>query len=93
MRDYFCIGSAPWDEPCAQVGEPDYRANALKECNRFIRLLRKTFGPEPEGATLCIKSFSHDFGTYYEVVCYFSDAAGRKYAQQCEDDVPPTWEG
>ena len=35
MRDYFCIGSTPWDEPCAQVGEEDYRAKAPKECRRF----------------------------------------------------------
>lgn len=95
MRDYFCIGSSPWNEPCAQVGEPDYQTKAFKECRRFIRRLRKTLGPEPEGAELRTKGFEHDFGTYYEVVCYFDieNELARAYAQRCEDDAPATWEG
>ena len=67
MRDYFSIGPTPSAEDCAQVGQPDYRRKALAECQRFIELIRKTLGPEPEGAELAIKSFPHDFGTYYEV--------------------------
>ena len=95
MRDYFCIGSSPWNESCAQAGDPDYQAKALKECRRFIHLLRNTFGPEPEGAELRTKSFEHDFGTYYEVVCWFQTdhAKARAYAMHCEDDAPATWEG
>jgi len=52
MRDYYTLGSAPCDEPCACVGEEHYRERALEECERFIEFLRATFGPEPYGARL-----------------------------------------
>ena len=62
---------------------------------RFIELIRETLGPEPAGAELAIKSFPHDFGTYYEVVIWFEpdDAAAVAYAVRCEDDAPRTWNG
>ena len=68
MRDFFTLDQTPCDEPCASVGEPDYEEKALAQCRRFIGLLRQTFGLEPDGTRLSIKSFPHDFGTYYSVV-------------------------
>jgi hypothetical protein len=95
MRDYLTIGSAPCDEDCAQVGQPDYTWQARKECQRFIQLIREKLGPEPEGACLAIKSFPHEFGEYLEVVCHFDtdvrDAVD--YAYRCESETPATWEG
>ena len=95
MRNYFCIGASPSEEDCAQVGQPGYRKQALAECQRFIQLIRDTFGSEPEGAELAIKSFDHDFGVYYEVVCWFDieNQAAREYASRCDSDAPTTWEG
>jgi hypothetical protein len=95
MREYFTLGPTPSEEDCAQVGQPDYYRKALEECRRFIELIRDTLGPEPSGAELAIKSFPHDFGTYYEVVIRFEpdDAAAVAYAERCEDDAPRTWDG
>ena len=95
MRDYLVIGCAPTEEDCVCVGEPRYREKALDECARFILLLREKFGPEPEGAELAIKSFDHDFGVYFEVVCWFEtdNEAAREYAHRCDDHAPATWEG
>ena len=94
MRNYFCIGASPSEEECAQVGQPGYRQQALAECQRFMQLIRDTLGPEPEGAALAIKSFDHDFGVYYEVVCWFDieNQAAQAYALRCESDAPATWE-
>jgi hypothetical protein len=95
MRDYLTLGSTPSDEDCAQVGAPDYYGRARDECRRFIDLIRRHLGPEPEGARLDITSFPHDSGEYLEVVCYFDtdvrDAVD--YAYRCESDAPATWEG
>ena len=95
MQNYFCIGPSPSEEACAQVGEPGYRDKAVAECTRYIALLRRAIGPEPEGARLAIKWFDHDFGQYCEVVCYFTaeNRAAVEYAHRCEDDAPATWEG
>ena len=93
-RDYFCIGPTPLEEDCAHVGTLDYHEKTMKECRRFIALLRRIFGPEPEGAMLQIKAFEHDFGTYLTVVCYYDDAdpAAAEYARRCEDQCPPEWD-
>ncbi len=68
MCDFLSLGSSPINETCVQVGEQDYASLAKQECARFIGLVRRTFGPEPEGAALQTKAFPHDLGTYYEVV-------------------------
>lgn len=93
MRDYLSIGSTPCDEECAQVGTENYAARAKEECRRFIGALRATLGEEPEGASLAVKSFPHDFGTYYEVVCWYDDEneASADYAYKCESDGPSEW--
>jgi hypothetical protein len=82
-RDYIGIGPAPAEEECAQVGSPDYARRARAECRRFIELLRRTFGEEPEGAQLMIKSNPHDFGAYYEVVCYYEEG---------NEEAPTRWD-
>lgn len=93
-RDYIDIGSSPCEEDCAQVGSPDYERRARTECARFIELIRKTLGPEPEGAHLAVRSNPHDFGVYYEVVCFFQDddEEAKKYAFRCQDDAPTRWD-
>lgn len=93
MRSYISIGSAPSEEECAQVGDPDYRVKAVAECRRFIVLLREMFGAEPEGAKLAVKAFPHDFGTYHEVVCYYDESMQEAvdYAFKVEANVPATW--
>jgi hypothetical protein len=77
------------------VGSENYAEVARKECERFIVLLRKTHGKEPVGARLAIKSFPHDFGNYYEVVCWYDDAIEKsiEYAYKLEAETPELWDG
>ena len=95
MQDFMTLGTAPVDEPCAQVGQPDYDDKVKGECRRSIALLRHTCGEEPPGARLAIKSCDHDFGMYDEVVCLVDtdDEDAAHYAYRCEDELPATWEG
>lgn len=99
MKDFLTIGQTPCEEPCAPFGEPGYREKAVQECTRFIQLLRKKFGLEPEGARLSIKWFPHDVGVigydyYCEVVCYYNTEIPESvdYAFRCEAEMPATWE-
>ena len=94
MKDYMEIASAPYDEPCAQVGADNYSELAHKECNALIGQLRRELGEEPGTARLRIKANPHDFGTYYEVACYYDDEdeEGMAYAFKCESDCPGTWD-
>lgn len=93
MRDYLNIGSSPCNEDCAQLGSENYAVRANEECQRYIAAIRATLGAPPEGASLAIKSFEHDFGVYYEVVCWYDDSFPEsvEYAYKCESDGPCDW--
>jgi hypothetical protein len=94
MRDFINIGSTPADEDCLQVGKPEcISINQKKECQAFIEAIRKKLGQEPAGAQLTVKGFDHEFGRYFEVVCYYDDTLpeSEAYAYKCESDAPQTW--
>jgi hypothetical protein len=93
MRDYVCLGCSPVDEKCVQVGEDNYSEKAKKECRKFINLIKRKFGEEPDGACLTVGSFPHDFGTYFQVICSFDDqnTKASDYAFNIEDYLPQTW--
>ena len=93
-RDYLELGPVPSDETSQQVGTPEYSPSIARfECDLYRRVLRKQFGDEPREARLGIKSFPHDFGSYYEVVCYFddSDETSMDYAFKLESEAPAEW--
>ena len=97
MRDHIDLGSTtPPDESCAQVGsrEYDYHDRARREARAYIGLLRRTFGDEPDGARLSVKSHEHDFGTYLTVVCHFDPdkPSAADYASRCEAEGPQEWD-
>ena len=93
MIDHLFIGPCPADEDCAQIGVTDgaSRLNRI-ECEAYIEALRLVYGPEPDGAYLHIKTESHDFGSYREVVCYYdtNDHAAALYAYKVESGLG-TW--
>lgn len=91
-RDYVDIGPAPFEIMPAQVGSPDYSRRAVRECRVFIRQLVRMFGDPPVGAELKIMACPHEFGTYREVVCWFSDRAGLDYALLLEREGPGKWD-
>ena len=96
MKDFISIGPAPCDEDCVQVGDSDYEKKAKEECRRFIELIRKHLGSEPDStkAKLSIKGFDHDFGRYYEVVCWYDEdnKEAIDYAYKCESNAPSSWD-
>ena len=93
-RDYMMLGSTPPNETCAQVGTTGYTELARAECRRYIELIKKKMGDPPGGAYLAIRSFPHDFGSYFEVVCYFDslNESETEYALSCEGKGPLTWD-
>jgi hypothetical protein len=91
--DILYLGSAPAEENCVEVGDPDYSRKAKVECRAYIEAIRKVCGREPEGARLSVKSNAHDYGVYYDVVVRFdgSNEAAAEYAYRCEGQGPTTW--
>lgn len=95
MRDYLEIASAPIEEELISVTDKYPYHNAMRhECKVFLQQLQRQFPDIPEGAYLKIKSCSHDFGTYYEVVCSFDDElpASVDYAYTLESTTPLHWD-
>ena len=102
MIDYIEIGSSPPDEACAQVGSEDYYERAQRECKAYINQLWRHLKSQkdisrdnaPASFRLAIKSNSHDFGTYYEVVAKFDDKNedAMNLAFFLEGNSPANWD-
>jgi hypothetical protein len=97
MFDYLTIGSSPIEEDCVQVNPNVNYIPAMKEeCSRFKKLLEEKF-PIPENLVgkvyFQIKSFPHDFGTYYEVVVMYDDknSDAEEFAVNVENNTPLKW--
>lgn len=93
MHDYVTLDQSPTEENCAQVRSPNYDKQAKKECQVFARVLIEQFGDPPGTARLEVKRFSHSFGPYYLLACFFDteDKEGSEYAQNLEDNLPEFW--
>jgi len=94
VKDYMTISPAPTEEDCAQVGSSNYEERSRIECKVFLAQLRRQFGDEPGSASLATKSFTHDFGSYREVVCYYDDEdeEEKDYAFRLESETPAEWD-
>lgn len=92
--EYLNIGCSPVDEKCVQVGEENYIARSLIECNLFMKAIRNKCGIEPRGARLVVKKFTHDFGPYHKVCVLYDEMSEEavEYAIKVERDAPTTWE-
>jgi hypothetical protein len=93
--DVLVLGAAPAQEVAVSPGESDYAARAFVQCRRFIGVLRRALGPEPEGARLGVRRSEQDFDPYLEVVLRFDDAnrPARDYATRCDREAPAKWPG
>jgi hypothetical protein len=87
MRDYLTLGSAPYDEDCAQVGQPNFHVRARFECTVYAHQLNRIF----HDGDFKVKSFPHDFGSYYEVVIYY-DEKSAEYAFEVGHYLPSNWD-
>jgi hypothetical protein len=92
-RDVITLRPAPAAEPCARVGDSGYTDIAFLQCRRYIALLRRAIGPEPDGARLRVRRSDTDFDPYIDVVIEYDDEnpAASDYALRCERDAPTRW--
>jgi hypothetical protein len=93
-RDVITLRPVPAAEPCARVGDSGYAEIAFLQCRRYIALLRRVIGPEPDGARLRVRRSDTDFDPYIDVVVEYDNKnpAASAYALRCERDAPTRWE-
>ena len=97
MIDYIYLGPTPAKEPCVQTTDPDYGVKARAECNRYIALLKRVYAAAHDGrecpAIIRIKTESHDFGCYYEVVASYdwNDREACEAAYWLDANAPESW--
>jgi hypothetical protein len=87
------LDSAPMDEPCVPVSVRFYDVLARSQCNRYIRQLRKQYGPEPPLAKFSIQCVAHHLGSFYRVsLCFETDApSAAAYARSLLEHPPLHW--
>ncbi|MCL2590580.1 MAG: hypothetical protein FWD67_06805 [Betaproteobacteria bacterium] len=89
------ISPAPVEEDCAQVGRLDYEERSSRECRVFKRMLSRLFPlPENGKASIVIKRFTHDFGSYRQVCVLYDDTDQQAvdYAYLLEGNTPAKWD-
>ncbi|OQB58782.1 MAG: hypothetical protein BWX96_02931 [Bacteroidetes bacterium ADurb.Bin145] len=70
--DYLCIGSKGY----AQLGEPDFHMKNKIEMQVLLAYLENNFPILDEFSGMCqykVKWFTHDFGSYSEIVLVYDD--------------------
>lgn len=90
------IGTSPYAEAAAQVGEPDYNEQSRLECMAFRHQLQRQF---PELADnpdcyLVTRTHEHDYGSYREVAVKFAPRSIRAMdlAYLIEASAPEHWD-
>ena len=94
MRDYLTLGPTPAEEPCAQVGTPDYMRRTRIETSAYIDQLIRRFGQPPGLSLFRVKRFPHEFGDYHEVVITYDDEVEDSvdFAFNVENNLPGEWD-
>jgi len=100
-RETLELGPVPASEDCQQVDSLNTDYYKMKsECNRYKAQLEKIFPDHADyDCQFSIKTYSHDFGAYMEVVIYFYDDrafdedtdSSTDYAFFVESNLPDTW--
>lgn len=91
------LGSAPFEEECAQVGDDFFSSDARIELTAFLNQLKRTFVFHLEGIEVNYKKKreSHDFGSYSELVVEPSGTLRNQSASVAyaiENYVPAHWD-
>lgn len=76
MKDFITIGPTPLAEPCSQMGKSYYKEFSIMEIKAFINQCKRTVSKEFNMNYLpkiSSKTFTHDFGSYQEVVVYYDN--------------------
>ena len=102
-RESLELGPVPASEDCTQVDGINTDYEKMKsECQRYRAQLETIFPDYQQyDCTFSIKTYSHDFGIYMEVVIYFyppdrfddnPDESSLDFAFFVEANLPDTWE-
>jgi hypothetical protein len=87
------LGPAPAGESSVRPGDSGYADIAFFQCRRYIALLRRALGPEPEGARLRVRRSGEDISPYLDVTVEYDDEnpVASAYAIRCEREAPTRW--
>jgi hypothetical protein len=89
----IALGSAPYDERCAQFGTPTYPERSVIECRVFRRMLMRRFPLPPNGsAVLTIERSPRGCDFYREVCVGYEGRGGATYALKLEGRGPARWD-
>lgn len=93
--DYIELGSSPYSEDCAQLGQNGYYDFMRVEMKEFKRMMEEL---HPNTSDFIgyykVKSFPHDFGTYHELCVVYddNDDDSINWALETENSVPEYWD-
>lgn len=87
------LGPTPAGEFSMRPGDSGYADIAFLQCRRYIALVRRAIGSEPEGARLRVRRSAEDIDPYLDVTVEYDDEnpVARAYALRCDREAPTRW--
>jgi hypothetical protein len=95
MRDFLELATTvPLSEPCAQMGDPNYRMDSNLEAKALIAQIKRIHGNPPAGASIKMVPCEHDFGTYYDIIVIYDTTheESEEWALNVEGGLPDKWD-
>lgn len=101
----YNLRQCPYKEEEVKVGSSNYHKRAVKNCYRYIKTLRRLFGPEPFGATFVIIStpvpllnerktgylYEKSYTYHVRVLYCKEEPAAKEYADRITIRQPNRW--
>lgn len=95
MITEFRLGTTvPNNEPCIQLGKPNYSAFAKIEANVLMSQIVRNVGFPPVGCKMKLVARQHDFGTYYDIALVYDSKKKEhtKWMKVVESSLPESWD-
>ena len=72
MEEFQLGTTVPHEEPCVQLGRPNYSAYSKMEANILMKQIVRELGTPPDGCSMKMIVCKHDFGIYYDVALVYN---------------------
>ena len=94
MEEFQLGTTVPHEEPCVQLGRPNYSAYSKMEANILMKQIVRELGTPPDGCSMKIIGCKHDFGIYYDVALVYNPENEEhvQWMLKVEGELPSHWD-
>ena len=94
MEEFQLGTTVPHEEPCIQLGKPNYSAYSKMEANVLMKQIVRELGTPPSGCSMKLIGCKHGFGIYYDVALVYNPENDEhvQWMLKVESGIPSHWD-